>query len=44
VLAEDYPLVVTIRGRSLDGVQPVLPAARDGHTAAAKNRPARRPR
>ena len=44
VLAEDYPLVVTIPARSLDGVRPVLPAARDGHTAAAKNRPARHPR
>ena len=42
VLAEGHPLVVTLRPRSLDGVQPMLPAARKRDTAAAKNPPARR--
>jgi hypothetical protein len=42
VLAEDHPLVVTIRPCSPDGVQPTLPAARERDTAAAKTPPAPR--
>ena len=42
VLAEDHPLVATLRPRSLDRVRSVAPPGRKGDTAAAKNPPARR--
>jgi hypothetical protein len=40
LLAEDHPLVVTIRPRNLDGVRPALPAVRGNNTATNQNSPA----